>query len=221
MRVSVIISTFERPRELELVLAGYALQDDPDFEVVVADDGSGSATAAVVAAAARRSSPWHGMRHVWHPDQGFCKNEILDRAICASAGDYLLFSDGDCIPRPDFVSIHRGLATKGRFLSGGYVRLSSSLSAILGPGDVADGWIWDAAELARRGPVARRASLRMLQPGLVPRLLDVVTPTRATLERHELLSLERRGARREWLRAGPGIWWRGPGVWEAAREPGD
>ena len=56
MRVSVIISTFERPRELELVLAGYAIQDDPDFEVVVADDGSGSATAAVIAAAARRSS---------------------------------------------------------------------------------------------------------------------------------------------------------------------
>ena len=72
MRVSVTISTFERSRELELVLAGYALQDEPDFEVIVADDGSGFATAAVITAAARRSSPWRGVRHVWHPDQGFC-----------------------------------------------------------------------------------------------------------------------------------------------------
>ena len=174
MRVSVIISTFERPRELELVLAGYALQDDPDFEVIVADDGSGFATTAVITAAARRSAPWCGVRHVWHPDRGFCKNEILDRAICASEGDYLLFSDGDCTPRPDFVSTHRGLATKGSFLSGGYVRLSSSLSEALGSGDVSDGWIWDASELARRGPVARRAALRMLRPGLPPRLLDLV-----------------------------------------------
>ena len=64
MRVSVIISTFERPRELELVLAGYALQDDPDFEVIVADDGSGFATAAVITAAAHQPAPWRGVRHV-------------------------------------------------------------------------------------------------------------------------------------------------------------
>lgn len=74
MRVSAIVSTFERPRELEMVLAGYALQDDPDFEVVVADDVSGSATAAVIAAEVRRPSTWRRLRHVWHPDQGFCKN---------------------------------------------------------------------------------------------------------------------------------------------------
>ena len=42
----------------ELVLTGYALQDDPDFEVVVPDDGPGFATSAVVAAAARRSAPF-------------------------------------------------------------------------------------------------------------------------------------------------------------------
>ena len=162
------------------MLAGYALQDDPDFEVVVADDGSGPATAAVVSAAARSPTRTHAMRHVWHHDRGFRKTEILDRAICACAGDYLLFSDGDCIPRPDFVSTHRRLATEGRFLSGGYVRLPPSLSATLVPGDVHDGWIWDATELRKRGLSARRAALRMLRPGLLPRLLDAVTPTRVT-----------------------------------------
>ncbi len=36
MRISVVLSTYDRPRDLALVLAGYALQDDPDFEIVMA-----------------------------------------------------------------------------------------------------------------------------------------------------------------------------------------
>jgi len=57
MRISVVLSMYDRPRDLALVLAGYALQDDPDFEIVVADDGSGLETAAAIADAARSSLP--------------------------------------------------------------------------------------------------------------------------------------------------------------------
>lgn len=174
----MILSTFDRPRELALVLAGYARQDDPDFEVVVADDGSGQATAAVVAAAAGAGP--HPIRHVWHPDRGFRKTEILNRATQRSGGEYLIFSDGDCIPRQDFVSTHRRLAARGRFLSGGYVRLPPALSGELGPGDVADGWIWRVGALRSRGLKDARSRLRMLGPGSLPGLLDRVTPTRAT-----------------------------------------
>jgi glycosyltransferase involved in cell wall biosynthesis len=97
VKISVVLSTYERPRDLALVLAGYALQDDPDFEVVVADDGSGPETAAVIADAARSGPP---VRRVWHPDRGFRKTESLNRAIATCRSDYLSFSDGDCIPRP-------------------------------------------------------------------------------------------------------------------------
>lgn len=176
MRISVVLSTYDRPRALELVLAGYAQQDDPDFEVVVADDGSGPETAAVVDAARGAVE----LRHVWHPDRGFRKTEILDRAVARCDGDYLVFSDGDCIPRPDFVSTHRRLARRGRFLSGGYVRLPPELSASLAPDDVRAGWIWRPAELGLGGPASLRARLRMLGPGRLARLLDRVTPTRAT-----------------------------------------
>ena len=178
MKISIVLTTYERPRELELALAGYALQDDPDFEVVVADDGSGPATAVVIAAAAERGGV--PVRHVWHPDRGFRKTEILDRAIARCEGDYLLFSDGDCIPRGDFVSTHRRLARANRFLSGGYVRLPPGLSGGLTSEDVRLGWIWDAARLRRRGLPAGRAIFRTLRPGPLPRLLDLLTPTRAT-----------------------------------------
>jgi glycosyltransferase involved in cell wall biosynthesis len=178
MRISVVLSTYDRPRDLALALAGYALQDDPDFELVVADDGSGPETARVVEDAARRTEA--PIRHVWQPDRGFRKTEILDRAVERCGGDYLVFSDGDCIPRSDFVSTHRRLAAPGRFLSGGYVRLPAALGASMTADDVRSGWIWSRAELRRRGLSAQRASLRLLPAGAVPELLDRFTPTRAT-----------------------------------------
>ena len=39
-RASVIVTTYNNPPYLEMVLAGYARQGRDDFEVVVADDGS-------------------------------------------------------------------------------------------------------------------------------------------------------------------------------------
>ena len=177
MKISVVLSTYERPRDLALALAGYALQDDPAFEVVVADDGSGPETAGVIADAAAGGLP---VRHVWHPDRGFRKTESLDRAVRACAGEYLIFSDGDCIPRPDFVSTHRRLAAPGRFLSGGYVRLPAALSAALTERDLRAGWIWNGVELRRHGVARRAALLRALPPGALPALLDRVTPTGAS-----------------------------------------
>ena len=63
------------------------------------------------------------VKHVWHEDKGFRKCDILNKGILAAQADYLLFSDGDCIPRKDFVSTHLCLRRKGRFLSGGYHKL--------------------------------------------------------------------------------------------------
>lgn len=176
--ISVVVSTYARPRELALVLEGYARQDDPDFEVVVADDGSGEATARVVEEAAART----GLRvtHVWHADRGFGKTEILDRALLEAAGDYLVFTDGDCLPRRDFVATHRALARPGRFLSGGYVRLPRALADALEPADVREGRVWDGRWLLARGFRPGRHVLRMLRPGTLPLLLDALTPTKAT-----------------------------------------
>ncbi len=39
--ISVIVTTYNREDALEAVLRSLARQTDPDFEVIVADDGSG------------------------------------------------------------------------------------------------------------------------------------------------------------------------------------
>ena len=46
--ISVIVTTYNREDALDAVLRSLARQNDRNFEVVVADDGSGPATAALV-----------------------------------------------------------------------------------------------------------------------------------------------------------------------------
>ena len=49
MKVSVVVTTYNRPDALDRVLESLMLQDIPPLEVVVADDGSGDETARCIA----------------------------------------------------------------------------------------------------------------------------------------------------------------------------
>jgi glycosyltransferase involved in cell wall biosynthesis len=124
--ISVIVTTYKREDALEAVLRSLARQTDAEFEVIVADDGSGPETAALVEAWKARVG--HRVEHVWHQDSGFRAAEIRNRAVLASRGTYVIFIDGDCIVRPDFVAIHRGLAEKGAFVTGNRILLSRKLT---------------------------------------------------------------------------------------------
>ena len=177
MEISVIVSTYDKPHFLERVLWGYAVQTRPGFEVVVADDGSGPATAALV----ERLRAETGLRlvHVWHEDRGFRKSEILNRAIVASSGSYLLFTDGDCIPRADLVEVHAALAEPGRYLAGGYLKLPAEVSERITVGDVRAGRATELGWLRARGWRPGRRALRMVRWPRVGALFDLLTPTAA------------------------------------------
>lgn len=182
MSVSVLLTTFENPRALALALSGYAKQRDANFELVVADDGSGAETARVV-------GDWTGPGgqsavHVWHPDDGFRKTEILNKAILRASGDYLIFSDGDCVPRSDFVRSHTRLARKGRFLSGGYIKLSEPLSERIGPEDVQEERVFAPAWLKKQGWRDGKRLPRLTASGILATLLDSATTTRPTWNGH-------------------------------------
>jgi glycosyltransferase involved in cell wall biosynthesis len=124
--ISVIVSTYNREDALDVVLRALARQSDRNFEIVVADDGSGPATARVVREwAARKAVP---IKHVWHEDRGFRLAEIRNRGIRASAGAYVVFLDGDCIARRDFVAMHRRLAEPAWFVTGTRILLSRELT---------------------------------------------------------------------------------------------
>jgi glycosyltransferase involved in cell wall biosynthesis len=124
--ISVIVATFNREDALDAVLRSLAGQEDRDFEVIVADDGSGPATRQLVQAWEARL----GVRliHVWHENRGFRLAEIRNRAILGCRGTLCIFIDGDCLARPNFVSVHRRLAEPGWFVAGNRVLLGRKLT---------------------------------------------------------------------------------------------
>ncbi len=168
--ISVIVTTYNREDALAAVLRSLAQQTDPDFEVVVADDGSGPDTAALVEAEKARIG--HRVEHVWHEDRGFRAAEIRNRAVLVARGAYVIFLDGDCIVRPDFVATHRRLAERGCFVTGNRILLSPELTAaVLREHQAPERW--SAARWLRerlRGGVNRLSALLHLPLGPLRRL---------------------------------------------------
>jgi len=126
--ISVIVTTYNREDALAAVLRALARQTDRQFELIVADDGSRPSTRHLVEGF---GSQFHRLAHVWHADKGFRAAEIRNRAILESAGEVCIFLDGDCIPRPDFVAVHRQLAEPGWFVAGNRVLLSPQLTELI------------------------------------------------------------------------------------------
>lgn len=171
--LSVIVTTYNNPRGLNLVLTGLARQTFRDFELLIADDGSGPETAAIVAEFTGRAS--FPVRHLWHPDQGFRKCAISNRAILEAEGDYLIFFDGDCIPARRCLEIHRRAARDDSYLAGGAVYLDSGLSDRLTPADVSSGFLdrpglwWARTNRPRRLLVRHLPMIRDIMNRRVPR----------------------------------------------------
>ena len=182
MDLSVILSTYQSPALLERTLHGYRRQRVERFEIVIADDGSGPQTAELV----RRLRAELGLdlTHVWHEDRGFRKCEILNRAIVVARGEYLVFSDGDCIPWSGFLEAHATLARPGSFLSGGYFRMPRRLTERITVDDVASGRIEDLRWLRAQGLPPSFRARRLGMTGAAGRLLDRLTPTRASWNGH-------------------------------------
>ncbi|MEJ8591159.1 glycosyltransferase family 2 protein [Riemerella anatipestifer] len=116
MKTSLIISTYNWPEALALVLESVQQQSELPDEVLVADDGSGRDTLALVEKwQAKLKVP---LIHIWHEDKGFRLSEIRNRAIAEAKYEYIIQIDGDVILHPDFVKDHKKFAEKNCFITG-------------------------------------------------------------------------------------------------------
>ncbi|MFO8152279.1 glycosyltransferase family 2 protein [Thioalkalivibrio sp.] len=180
MQLSVIMSTYNSPGWLEKVLWGYNAQTHRDFEIVIADDGSGPETAALIER--MRTETGLRLKHVWQRDDGFRKCRILNKAVLHAAGDYLAFTDGDCIPRQDFLAVHAARAQPGYFLSGGYYKLSMATSEAIGREDVLSGRCFSLDWLLARGLRRSYKNLKLTASPAQARVFNRITPTRCNFK---------------------------------------
>jgi len=126
MKIAVIVTTYNRTDALSLALEGYLSQNDKDFELIIADDGSTTETEKVITYYQKKNVI--KIRHIWQEDKSFRAAAIRNRAIAATSADYVIFSDGDCVPLPDFVGQHKYLAEKNWFAAGSRILLSAAFT---------------------------------------------------------------------------------------------
>ncbi|MFT5219457.1 MAG: glycosyltransferase involved in cell wall biosynthesis [Gammaproteobacteria bacterium] len=182
MQVSVIFTTYNHPNWLEKTLWGFSCQSFRDFEIIVADDGSTADTKAVVEKV--RTQTDIPIKHIWQEDDGFQKCKILNKAIVESQGNYLIFTDGDCIPHPDFVKNHVELSAENTLLSGGYFKLPLELSRKITRQDILVGNSTNPSWLRKNGlPFTLKISKLYSHP-IIGAILDALTFTRATWNGH-------------------------------------
>lgn len=125
-RISVIISTYNRPNYLAKVIDGFLHQTLPPDELVIADDGSKDDTKLLIDSYKKKSKI--PIIHVWHEDNGFRLAQIRNKAIAKASGDYIIICDDDSIPDIHFVEDHNKYKMAGSFIQGHRVLLGKEIS---------------------------------------------------------------------------------------------
>ena len=174
----VIVTTYNNPQALHFALLGLEGQSTQAFNVCVADDGSGNETPELVSHWQHRFGS-ERFRHVWHPDNGFAKNEILNKAIATSTAGYLIFIDGDCIASPGFVQRHFDLRKPGQFVSGSLIRMPLEVNELLNDGLITTktifqvDWLKAHKSIRRLGSWLKSASLPLSISDFLERISPV------------------------------------------------
>lgn len=180
--ISIIVSTYNSPEWLEKVIWGFSAQTYKQFEVVIADDGSTNETANLIEKL--QSQVVFPIKQVWHEDNGFQKTIILNKAITETSTDYIIMTDGDCIPRKDFVAVHEKLRQPNVFLSGGYHKLSMDLSKLISKEDIVSGNCFNTDWLIAHGMKKSFKNNKLNSFGIKSSFLNFVTPTTPSWNGH-------------------------------------
>ncbi|MCM4154561.1 glycosyltransferase family 2 protein [Gramella sp. AN32] len=126
MNNALLISTYNWPDALHLVLKSVEKQSVKPDEILIADDGSSNETKDVIDIFKKLGLP---IKHIWQEDDGFKRTSILNKAIAASKADYIIQIDGDCIIHEKFVEDHLILAKDDTFLFGSRVNIKENAVA--------------------------------------------------------------------------------------------
>lgn len=182
MKVSVIFTTYNSPEWLKKVLIGFFNQSYQGFEIIIADDGSRPETRDLIEIL-KVSSPVP-IQHIWQEDDGFQKCRIMNKAIAAAKGDYIIFTDGDCIPRRDFVAQHVQLSEHNTYLSGGYFKLPMDISLAITEDDIVNQRPFDPNWLVAQGMKKTHKFMKLTAKGKWADFLNWLSPTRKTWNGH-------------------------------------
>tara|TARA_B100000795_G_scaffold243617_1_gene207623 strand:- start:210 stop:1007 length:798 start_codon:yes stop_codon:yes gene_type:complete len=116
MKLTLIITTYNWPESLLLVLNSVENQALLPDEVIIADDGSTKKTYDLINEFNKKSKL--NILHSWQKDIGFRASRSRNNAILKATGDYIILIDGDTILHKSFVKDHIEKAESRFFVQG-------------------------------------------------------------------------------------------------------
>ena len=119
---SLIITTYNFPKALKVVLDSVRRQSELPMEVIVADDGSDTVTQNLIQSE-QKTFPVP-LRCCWQEHQGFRPGSIRNKALAVAKGEYVIMIDGDIFLHKHFVRTHRKYCQKGVILHTSRILLS-------------------------------------------------------------------------------------------------
>lgn len=126
MTCSLIITTYNWPEALELVLISALNQEILPDEIIIADDGSSDTTKEVIKKFTEKSEI--PIIHSWQEDKGFRAAKSRNKAIAIAKSEYIVLVDGDMILNKNFIKEHKKHAQKSCFIQGSRVIIDKTTS---------------------------------------------------------------------------------------------
>lgn len=177
MKITVVVSAYDNWMALDRTLLGLRCQTLAPTEVWVAEDSHFDEVAATVAKH-RALAPWP-IHHVTQENHGYRKPIMMNRAFAEAAGDFIVFTDADCVPRCDLLETYARLARPGRFIAGGsHLSLPEAFHRQrMTDEDIVSQRLFDVDWLAAQGITLSR--WRLTRSRALARTLDVLTARNA------------------------------------------
>lgn len=127
IELTVIISYYKAIDNLRLILMALGRQSNKNFEVILSEDDYNEDTKAFLKATKDLFD--YPITHIYQKeDNGFRKNEMLNKSIIHSKTEKLVFIDGDCIPHKHFVKNYINSLQEGYIFEGRAVLLDKKTS---------------------------------------------------------------------------------------------
>jgi glycosyltransferase involved in cell wall biosynthesis len=128
MKTSMIVATYNRPQYLRLCVQSLAASTVRPSEVLIADDGSTQETIDTVLELQKSFERVFPILHVRQAHEGCRKQKIVNEAVRRSSGDYLIFTDGDCMVHKDCIDTHMKRSDPNAILAGQRVQIGKELT---------------------------------------------------------------------------------------------
>ncbi len=154
-KVSVIIPTYNRSDMVKEAISSVLVQTEPDFEIIVVDDGSTDGTRQVI-----ESIPDSRIRYLYKDNGGVAS--ALNYGIARAKGSFIAILASDDLWRENFLKAMLDNLQAQRmyglaYSSVGLIRHNGRIEAWCKPGDCKSGWV--TSYLFKRGFVCADATV--------------------------------------------------------------